>query len=377
MVNVTRSPVEISPVERPVQLAGRLGLELIEVDQLVKASQGREIFKVDGAGLTVAVLDTGLRTTHVDFSGRVVAQRNFTTDNGNDPGDASDGNGHGTNVAGIIAANGDHIGIAPGANVIPLKVLRNDGGGSFSAVQEALDWVSQNQAAHKISAVCMSLGDSGNYQDDASFAGDQISERIRDLRDQGVAVVIAAGNDFFTHSSEQGMAYPGIFRNCVSVGAVYDNNEGSFSYQSGATAFSTAPDLITPFSQRLHESVSTECRTDIFAPGAPVTSSGINDDHGESVQHGTSQATPVTTGVLLLMQHFYRKFVNEVRVDSLSELASVDDLVEWLRISGQQINDGDNEDDNVTNTGLDFVRVDAMAALKAMQSQLIEKLMHG
>ncbi len=378
-VNTTQidvRPTHIAPVERPKQLAGSLGLELIEVDQLVKATQARQLFNVDGSGCAVAVLDTGLRTTHVDFAGRVVAQKNFTSDNNGDPDDASDGNGHGTNVAGIIAAGGIHTGIAPKANVIPLKVLGDDGSGSFAAVREALDWVKNNREVHNIAAVCMSLGDGANYQDDTMFGPDEIGTQIQDLRAHGVAVVIAAGNDFFTHNSQQGMGYPGILRGCVSVGAVYDNNEGGFSYASGAQAFSTAPDHITPFSQRLHGSVNADCRTDIFAPGAPVTSSGINDDRGESVQHGTSQATPVTTGVLLLMQHFYRTCADHAKLGHVAPTELVDQLVEWLRVSGQPINDGDNEDDNVANTGLDFIRIDALAALKTMHGQFIERLAH-
>jgi len=138
-------PARIAPVEKPQQLEGSLGLELIEVDQLVKATQARELFNVDGSGCAVAVLDTGLRTTHVDFDGRVVAHKNFTSDNNGDPDDASDGNGHGTNVAGIIASGGIHTGIAPKANVIPIKVLGNDGSGSFAAARDALKWVKENR----------------------------------------------------------------------------------------------------------------------------------------------------------------------------------------------------------------------------------------
>ena len=68
-----------------------------------------------------------------------------------------------------------------------------------------------------------------------------------------------------------------------------DDDVGGFTYQSGAKANSTGPDRITPFSQRLHESVDAACRTDIFAPGAPIQSSGIANDNAESLQHGTSQ----------------------------------------------------------------------------------------
>ncbi|MGH8638701.1 MAG: S8 family serine peptidase, partial [Burkholderiales bacterium] len=215
---------------------------------------------------------------------------------------------------------------------------------------------------HAITAVCMSLGDGGNYQSDDQFAADEMRLVIADLRARNVAVVVAAGNDYFTHNSQQGMGYPAIFRDTVSVGAVYDFDEGGFSYSSGAQAFSTAPDRLTPFSQRLHPKVSKPCRTDIFAPGAPVTSSGINSDTGESVQHGTSQATPVTVGVLLLLQQYFK--------DRTGQLPAVDKLEAWIRASGVKIHDGDDEQDNVLHTDLDFIRLDAVKALEAVRRDL-------
>jgi subtilisin family serine protease len=342
--------------------APQFGLELVEVDNLVRAAKARQLFKVDGAGLAAAVLDTGLRTTHHDFTGRVSAQRNFTADNGGNQNDATDGQGHGTNVTGIIAARGAHVGMAPGANVIPVKVLSNTGGGSFQSILDALKWVAANRQAHNITAVCMSLGDSGNYQSDDNFAGDDLRDTIAQLRAQGVAVAVAAGNDYFTHESRQGMSYPAIFRETISVGAVYDFDEGPFSYSSGAQAFSTAPDRITPFSQRLHQKVSSACRTDIFAPGAPVTSSGILSDDGESIQHGTSQATPVTVGIVLLLQQYFK--------NRTGQLPSVDQIEGWIRSSGIKIKDGDDEQDNVLHTGLPFIRLDAVRALDAVRRTL-------
>jgi subtilisin family serine protease len=310
----------------------------------------------------VAVLDTGLNTEHVDFEGRIVAQRNFTPDNGGDVNDATDGNGHGTNVAGIIVANADHTGIAPEANVIPLKVLRNKGGGSFQWINNALQWVLDNREKYNITVVCMSLGDGSNRTSDDSLTNDAIRKKIRELREKKVAVCIAAGNDYFKHKSQQGMGYPGIIRECVSVGAVYDASEGPFSYGSGAKAFSTRAGQITPFSQRLHTTVNRHTRTDIFAPGAPVTSSGIDGPRGESIQHGTSQATPVTAGLILLMQEFYQR--------AEGELPEVDDLVKWLRRGGVSIFDGDDEDDNVKHTNKTYLQADALSALDAVRRQV-------
>ncbi|MBN2007445.1 MAG: S8 family serine peptidase [Anaerolineae bacterium] len=335
---------------------------LPEVDEFVRASQARYSFQVSGKGLCAAVLDTGLNTQHVDFAGRIAAVRNFTTDYSGDPHNVTDGNGHGTNVAGIILSKGDHTGIAPEAHVAVLKVLADSGGGSFGWVEQALDWVLNNYTKNKISAVCMSLGDGGNYVQDRPFFNDPIKRQIAALRRARVPVVVAAGNDYYPHNSQQGMGYPAIIRQTVSVGAVYDAEEGGFQYRSGAEAFSSRAGQITPFSQRLHPTANPVTRTEIFAPGAPVTSSGINGPHGESVQHGTSQATPVTVGVILLLQEYYERYAGE--------LPTVTQLTNWLRRGGVRIFDGDDEDDNVKHTNLSFLRLDAVRALDAARREL-------
>lgn len=367
MAGEQKFPREIVPVKPPVQFDAPPFPYLLEVDDFLWVSRARRAFGVDGKGLAVAVLDTGLNTQHVDFAGRMVAQRNFTPDNGGNADDATDGNGHGTNVGGIIVAKGDHAGIAPGANIIPLKVLTNRGGGSFQAIDDALAWVIANRDQYNITTVCMSLGDGGSYIDDARFVLDPIRAKIRELYDMKVSVGIAAGNHYYTHGSKQGMSYPAIIRESVSVGAVYDAPEGGFRYLDGAEAFSTRGGQITPFSQRLHHSVNRATRTDIFAPGAPVTSSGMRGEHGESTQQGTSQATPVTVGLILLLQEFYQR--------TAKELPLVSTLVRWLRRGGVVIHDGDDEDDNVQHTDQSFIRVDALSALDAVRRQLYKELL--
>lgn len=343
----------LDPLEKPVESDGT-GINLVETNSLIGATAARSAFGVDGSGLTVAVLDTGLRVTHTDFTGRVLTQVNFTTDNGGDPDDATDGHGHGTNVAGIICASGVHTGIAPGANVIPVKVALNTGSVPYTDVAEGLQWVLDHRTEYNITAVNMSLG-SGNYTSPPSESYG-IRSRIQTLRNAGVAVCISAGNSFYTYGSAQGMGFPGICPEGVSSGAVYDASLGQVSYSSGAVAYSTAADRITPFSQRLHESVSSTNRTDIFAPGAALTSAGITSDTASSTMHGTSQASPVTAGVCLLLQSYF--------LEQTGSLPTVDELEELMRDTADIINDGDDEDDNVTNTGLNFPRVDVYAALQ-------------
>lgn len=342
----------------------RVRPQLVETSGLIRVHEARDEFNVDGSKLTVAVLDTGLNRAHVDFNGKILDGVNYSPDNGGQANDFTDGQGHGTNVAGVIVANGLHTGIAPGADLIGMKVLSDTGGGSFAWTRSALQWVLDNREKYDISAVNMSLGDSSNRKSDqgiqAGLLGD-IRDLIDELRAQRVAVCIAAGNDFFSHNSEQGMSFPAICRSSISVGAVYDNDEGPFAYGSGAVANRSGPNVITPFSQRLHPSVGGASRTDVFAPGAPMTSTGIGSARAESIMQGTSQATPAVAGAVLLLQQFALR--------ETGQLPTVDQLEDWLR-AGVGIRDGDDERDNVDNTGKVFIALDVYRSLQAAERQL-------
>jgi hypothetical protein len=374
--------IEIPPDEKSKQFDSASGHTVLkEALALIRVPDARKEFSVSGAGLAAAVLDTGLLTTHVDFRGRVPAQVNFTPDNGGAEGNAKDGEGHGTNVAGIIAASedppaagapkGEHTGAAPKARIIPIKVLKNDGKGDFGWVASALQWVLDNAKKSpdfEISVVNLSLGDRRNRTTDAGFENDKIKGLIDQLRAKRIAVVIAAGNEYFGANpvagkpAVEGMGYPAILRASTSVGAVYDANIGGVEYASGAVAKTTAKDQLAAFSQRFHESSSAALRTDVFAPGAAITSSGINNNRGESVQQGTSQAAPITAGVILLLQEFHKK--------TKGELPTVDDLEKWIREGSVEITDDCTNCDNVPHTKKKFRRIDAVGALTAAKKAI-------
>lgn len=366
----------IPGVEAPTPVpAHDVGIMLAETSSYIQASEARTRYKVSGKGFTVAVLDTGLRTTHVDFAGKVVAQVNFTKDNGGNPNDATDGNGHGTNVGGIIVANALNTGIAPGANIIPVKVLPNGHGGSFDDIYKGLKWVFDNRATYNISVVNLSLGNNINEKSDTPYETHPVKQVIRDLNHAGVAVVIAAGNGYFEHNSEPGMSFPGIIRECISVGAVYDAVEGPFHYKFGASARSSTAGQITPFSQRLPKDISGDCFTDIFAPGAPITSSGATGDRDFSTQHGTSQAAPVTAGVICLMQELYRNIFRALPDSSgFPAFPSIEMLSTWLQNGGIPIFDGDNEDDNVKHTNAWYHAVNAYQALRQVRKYFVREM---
>lgn len=362
-VGVAQSAARISRLapaaNAPHQEGEQVHALLTESSNLIRARQARTTFGVDGSGLTVAVLDTGIRATHRDFTDRIVIQRNYTQDNFSDVNNATDGNGQGTHVAGIIAANSAHTGVAPGADVAAIKVLNNAGSSDVNAIISGLDWVIANHAAYQISVVNLSYSDGGNY---TTKAADTLSARIRTLRDLGIAVSAPAGNGFYFHACHQGMAYPAIFAETVSVGAVYDADLGAVQYPDGALAMSTAADRICPFSQRLHSSVNAQNRTDVFAPGANITSSGITSDTSSATAYGTGYATAMVSGTILLLQDYYLR--------TTETLPTVDQLERWLRAGAVSVVDGDDEQDNVTNTQLIFPRVDALAALQAAQQEL-------
>ncbi|MBM4596861.1 S8 family serine peptidase [Rhodococcus hoagii] len=345
----------VVPVEAPLQKDGPFLPELTEVDLLVRAPDARRDFNVSGSGITVAVLDTGLRSTHVDFAGRVVPGRNFTSDYGGDPSEVTDGHGHGTSVAGIACAGRIHTGIAPNARIVPVKVLSNAGTGRFADIRDALDWLLDRRSMLGISALCLATGAADNRSTDTDMPGDAIGALLQELTDEGVCCCLAAGNDYYAHGGMQGMCYPAIFRQTISVGAVYDADEGSFRYRDGAKAFASDSDRLTPFTQRLHRTIGGPCATDTFAPGSPITSSGILNDTGESIQYGASQATPVVLGVVALLQSFHLR--------TTGHLPTVADVKRWLARGSTVVYDGADDYDNVNHTESTFPRVSALGSL--------------
>lgn len=336
---------------------------LVQASAYMRVTHARQQYSVTGAGLTAVVIDTGLRATHQDFSGRVPTQRNFAGDGA--ATDATDTNGHGTHVAGIICANSVNVGFAPGASVIPLRVFRNDtGSGDFSMIAAALDWVIANAATYNIAVVNMSISDARNHTSESTpndSAG--IRSRIQQLRSMRIPVVVSAGNNFIgpTWNSQEGMGYPAVYRETISVGAIYDANIGSQS-GGGMVAYTTAAGRITMFSQRLHPSTNAAARTDVFATGAALTSSGIGSDFGTSEMSGTSQAAPCTAGVILLAQQYYKRVKGQ--------LPTVDDLERWLRASPYTNLDGDDEDDNVVNTQKVYIQADALHLLQTIAAEI-------
>jgi aqualysin 1 len=210
----------------------------------------------DGSGavtnVNVYVIDTGVETTHPDLN--VVSFVQFGG------GPKRDCNGHGTHVAGTIAAKDDSqgvVGVAPGAPIYAVKVLGCSGSGSWSSVISGIDWVTQN---HKANAVAnMSLGGSANQA---------VDDAVRTSAASGVFYALAAGNDG-ANACNQSPARAGTTDGIATVAAV-DSSDAEASWSNYGSC------------------------VDIWAPGVNIYSTYKGG--GYATLSGTSMASPHVDG---------------------------------------------------------------------------------
>jgi len=319
-----------------VQANWTLSSQLIGLDKVFANYSYR------GAGYSVAIIDTGIDANNPAFAGRVIAGWNFVNNSAN----YLDDNGHGTGVAGIIGS-GDptDLGVAPAVNFIALKVLDASGSGTFGAVADALNWVIVHQAQYNIVAVNMSLGIGDYTTNPYTF----LDNSFQALRNEGVFVAAASGNDYFPDNSRQGLAYPAISPQVVSVGAVWDGSFGTVKWVNGAIDYSTAPDQITSFTER-------SSALDLLAPGAMITS--IARGGGYQTMAGTSMATPFAAGAAVLLHQ---------ELDAVGKHSQANEagILALMQNTGTTVVDA-GENDNVTHTGLSFKRLNLAAAMQAV-----------
>ncbi|MBI1877769.1 MAG: S8 family serine peptidase, partial [Chloroflexi bacterium] len=161
-------------------------------------------FGLRGAGINVAVLDTGVDTAHVDLAAKVISQHCFSRNaaclpnNGAESDNAQDENGHGTHVAGIIASQGQTSpqGIAADTGLVAVRVLGQNGSGFTSDVLAGLDWVVANQAQLNVRVMNLSLG-GGSYSgvcDQADANTMLYAAAVQAAREAGITIFAAAGN---------------------------------------------------------------------------------------------------------------------------------------------------------------------------------------
>ena len=336
-----------SPLIEQANLRNNPAFDLIGLTQLRNDPQ---FSGINGSGFSVAVIDSGIDTDHPLLAPNYLTGYDFFEGDA----DPDDSDGHGTHVAGTIGATDETIGVAPEVDLIGLRVLDSSGGTLFE-VEDALEWVFDNREQYNITAVNLSSG-LGFFTPDEDFQGDIISDDIQRLEDVGVTVISAAGNNYFANSgqpNQENLAFPAI-SSTLAVGAVWqDGTESNISWQNGSIDYTTGADRITSFSQRLNAS------NVVFAPGGSVTSTipeGEIDTFG-----GTSHASPHVAGAVALIQ--------QASLEFNGRLLTPEEVREILFTTGDLIVDGDDEDDNIINTGNSYVRINIYNAVSEIKAQ--------
>ena len=255
-----------------------------------------------GSGVTVAVLDTGLGnmpalTEKVSGPGnRIIGWKDFIA---NSPG-PQDPNGHGTHVAGIIAnsqkgTDNEWNGVAPGVNLVGVRVLNQNGTGTYETVISGLQWVLQKKTQYNIRIVNLSLV----APVQSAYWADPLNQAVTATWAAGVTVIVAAGN---SGSGPLTITVPGNNPYVVTVGAFTDN----------FTPNNWNDDYITPFSGA-GPTLDGFVKPDLIAPGAHMVSvvpknstlaeqypaNKLDKDYFKLA--GTSQATAVVSGIAALV----------------------------------------------------------------------------
>ncbi|MCO5385215.1 S8 family peptidase [Desulfosporosinus sp.] len=238
-----------------------------EVPKGVGMIQAPKIWdQTKGKGITVAILDTGCDTTHPDLKERIVGGRNFTNDDDGNLDVYEDYNGHGTHVAGTIAAiqsNTGVVGVAPEANLLIIKVLDHNGSGRYEWIISGINYAIEEKA----DIISMSLGG----PEDAP----ELHEAIQKAVTNNILVICAAGNNGDGDDSTDEFDYPGSYNEVISVGAI--------DLERHSCNFSNSNNEI-----------------DLVAPGEEILSTYLNGTY--ATLSGTSMAAPHVSGAVALIK---------------------------------------------------------------------------
>lgn len=281
------------PVEATQGISGTFSPSAI----FIHADRVQQDFGLSGAGVNVAVLDTGVDTAHVDLAPHLIAQHCFNRNgaclphNSAESDNAQDQNGHGTHVAGIIAGQGQTSprGVAAGVGLVAVRVLGPSGNGFSSDVLAGIDWVVAQQAQLKIKVLNLSLG-GGSYSancDQADANTMLYAAAVQAARQSGITLFAAAGNN----GDPQALMAPACVSGVMAVGNVYDTPLSQMSWPTC--------NEINVVADQVACSSNSGSTLDLLAPGVLVRS--VNLGGGETTKSGTSMSTPHASAVAALL----------------------------------------------------------------------------
>jgi len=251
---------------------------------------------ITGKNVKVAIIDTGIDYMHPDLGGgfgqgyKIISGWDFYNNDSN----PMDDNGHGTHVAGIVAANGSIKGVAPDANLLAYKVLGSDGYGVSSdiiaAIEKAVDPDGDPLTTDGADIISISITGEGNPDD-------PLSQSVNNANDAGVLVVVAAGNS----GSKNSIKSPGVAKKALTIGAVDKLDTIAYFSSKGPVIWDNEM-LIKP---------------ELVAPGVdinstvPIGTCGLCSNSSYKLLSGTSMATPHISGVAALLKQLYPNWTPE------------------------------------------------------------------
>ncbi|HET6968939.1 MAG TPA: S8 family serine peptidase, partial [Ornithinibacter sp.] len=275
--------VELNGVTRALDASGNLDYGVVAARAAAAGSVADGT--LDGSGVGICVIDTGIDPTHEQLAGRVVGWRDWV----NARPTPYDDHGHGTHVSGIAAgrptgpATTAYGGVATGASLVGAKVLDSSGSGADADVVSAIEWCA---ARPDVRVISMSLGSPGS---DGSDAGSLASDAAVAA---GKVVVVAAGN---SGDAPGTISSPGVATDVVTVGAASDA-----SSLAGASDTDTGFYLAGFSSRGPTTNPDAPHKPDVVAPGMSVVAPQAGSVSGYTTYSGTSMATPFVAGVVAL-----------------------------------------------------------------------------
>lgn len=270
------------------------GLEKIGIPQL-----RQELPELDGRGVVVGILDTGIDPNHPELQGQTLAFKDFTSDKT----EPYDGNGHGTHVAGTIAGKGirgTQIGVAPGAKLVIGKILSDSGSGRLSWIARGMQWVVNPEGAESSNMRPRVVNNSWGGSMDADVRKNPFAQQVINWVELGVFPAFAAGN---SGPGKATIGTPGNLPMAFAVGATDERDDvARFS--------SRGPVRVTHADGRSETIIKPE----ISAPGARVLSAMPGGKYAKL--SGTSMATPHLTGAVALLYQAHP----DLTIDQMKQL---------------------------------------------------------
>lgn len=268
--------------------------------------------------IVIAILDTGIDAAHVDLDGgKVIAWHDFTPNNQQTPYDETGAcSGHGTHVSSIAAGEGQgnaaFKGVAPGASLVGLKVLRKQFGGcsgDTSWIDAAIQWLIDNKTTYGIEVANMSLGIAG-----CSDGTDSTSVLVNSAVDAGIVMTVSAGNE---GPGTCTIGSPAAAEKAITVGAMADVAPGTKSGSLSGWGFYQAY-----FSSR-GLTADGRLKPDISSPGVFINAASAGTSNGYQQLSGTSMSSPFTAGAAALMLDA-NSALTTTQVKSIIEASALD-----------------------------------------------------